>query len=383
MKATVITLGLLFGAGMSAMGQDPELQYGLDFNILSTQSGVGLTFENLGVQTVEPDRTKQAYANYCPSQQVGETGYAHGMKGTTFKFGAQNGTDALAGVSSADGYSIVFNAWYDKTRSASLSEAGTWADLIAFTLAEATEAGGYAYKHYKFETGAGDGAMNIFGAADTIVTLANGMDKAWYTYVLNLQNGSGQFLVYDMDGTNVSTTNISGMTGELVFLSGAYSELQGYDAIQLKHNTLAAVDNVGIYNSVLTDENIRMLIHTSAPTAPCCYTSPSRRPPRSPCWRWRASHPAAVAASKRIPIILFIGRPLPHAGRGRFFVRHLHFTCNRLCNEVYCVCHENQSTGTPIHRRSRPALRLPAHRLRHLVLRGTLQCRRASSVCQE
>lgn len=216
-----------------------DLKFGLDFNNIAEGNSTGIVFENKADDpcTGRLSRT-QGYANWV-QKTTGD--YAHTMNGSTFQFSNIEGLDISKGLT------ISFDAAC-KDEAYSSSNA-MWADLITFSIGEAT---------YKVESGGNQGAMDVYqGSSGQVLhgefTLS---PNTAYNLQITLSSTAYTLNIYDKNGTlletNSHTTDIP-TSGLLTMIKGGGTQVK----------TGWWIDNVAIYDGVLSADEARQVAMTN------------------------------------------------------------------------------------------------------------------------
>ena len=153
------------------------------------------------------------------------------------------GSDIL---NTSSGFTLVFNGY----------GIADWGDYISFNV------GG---TQYKFETNDGTGV--IIYTPDPIPTNQNNVKavasistkinrNTWYNFALTAKDGNYVFSTWDAEGTLIDSSSFQGASGNLVDL---------YEGARFScHYNGGQIDNVGLYDGVLTNENLAALVKSEA-----------------------------------------------------------------------------------------------------------------------
>lgn len=231
-----ITIAALFAAGTAfANAEDVTLRYLLDFNTLG---GSGAVLENKSSAPGETGMTQDGYVNYASGTMDGSD-YAHPGSKSNWKIQSDSGIGNGSGevLSSASGFTIVFNGY--------AAETSNWGDFISFTVGS---------ESYKFEINGGNG-LNIYTGTDqsTAAAQISGVNRnTWYNYAISVYGSDYVLTVINTSGNIVGTSRFTGSTGNLTLI-------QDVSSFEAHPKGGSKIDNVAVYDGVLTSENLAML----------------------------------------------------------------------------------------------------------------------------
>ena len=254
MKKTIIMLLSL--AGIAAGADDVTLRYSLtQFN----DGEPANTATDAGTTSVD----HSGYVNWRNQADIGgrTKGVAHLHGGARFSIGSASsgfgginagGSDVL---NTTDGFTLVFNGYAPAEQN--------WGDFLSFTVGST---------QYKFET-ANSSTTNVFifqknesesGGSPIGKTNVSGVDRGtWYNYALTVSDktssvASYTLSVWDSNGTLIGEKRtFEGATGNLNYLR----EGSAFDEHWEKDHLL---DNFGLYDGVLTDDDLAALVRSEA-----------------------------------------------------------------------------------------------------------------------
>ncbi len=241
MKKTIMALLAL--GGIASGADNVTLRYSLT----SFSSGYPLnTAANGGTTDVD----HHGYVNWSNVEDISGTtkavanlvGNGHfSIGGTDANYGGINagGSNVL---NTTDGFTLVFNGY----------AVDAWADFLSFTVGST---------QYKFETDAANGVWiytptGSEHAVDGVASVSNVSREKWYNFALTASVGGYTLSVWDENGEKLSSSTFTGATGNLNYLY----EGSGFE----QHWKGGHLDNIGLYDGVLTDDNLASLVRSEA-----------------------------------------------------------------------------------------------------------------------
>ena len=144
-------------------------------------------------------------------------------------------------LNTTDGFTLVFNGY----------ATGDWADFLSIKVGDT---------QYKFETTNTNGLDMYTPTGNTVTSVVSvtGVKKnTWYNYALTVVGDSYTLSVWDVSGAKLSSGTFTGATGNLVdvYEGARFSQHWSYGA---------AIDNFGLYDGVLSDDNLSALVKSEA-----------------------------------------------------------------------------------------------------------------------
>ena len=91
---------------------------------------------------------------------------------------------------------------------------------------------------------------------DSVASISGVKKNTWYNYALTVVGDSYTLSVWDVSGTKLSSDTFTGATGNLVDV------YEGARFSQHWHG--GAIDNFGLYDGVLSDNNLSALVKSEA-----------------------------------------------------------------------------------------------------------------------
>lgn len=241
MKKTIIALAALAGLGFA--DEIITLRYSL-----TEFSNTGATPSNTAKQPGGTQITDNGYyinwsekADITGNNKVVSAAMGTGRYYIADAEGLLATSDSV--ISTETGFTFVFNGYGLSTKN--------WADFMSLTVGETA---------YKFETTGGT-AVNVYipngtSAVTQVAQVGDITRDTWYNYALTAKGDSYTFSVWAADGTKVGASTFTGSTGNLTHVQpGASFSEHG-------HGNL--LDNIGIYDGVLSDKYLSELVVSEA-----------------------------------------------------------------------------------------------------------------------
>lgn len=238
MKKTLITLIAL--AGVTAAQDSIKLRYALT----DWQSGNPANSATAAAGTTAVSHA--GYVNWTLDYgDIAASGKGVANLSGNGHFNITSETGIKAGESktlnTTDGFTLVFNGY----------ATANWADFLSIKVGDT---------QYKFETtDTNNLAMytpSTGNNVDTVATVSGVKKNTWYNYALTVVGDSYTLSVWDVSGTKLSSDTFTGATGNLVDVyEGARFSQHWYGG---------AIDNFGLYDGVLSDNNLSALVKSEA-----------------------------------------------------------------------------------------------------------------------
>lgn len=230
MNKTIISITALIALGCTSAFADGTLRYGLVFD----NSGGSSSLANIAVAPGSGTITQSGYVNWTANGQTTLDGtIAHTLGNTNWSI-------ALDGdISTTNGFTLVLNAY----------ATDPWKDFVSFTV------GG---EQYKFETGGSSGLLKVYHSTGENVAEQASLDSGftfgeWRNIALTVSGSDYELSLWDSSGAKVSSVSFTAAEGNL---TGLYS-VSNFSA-HTSANSM--IDNVGLYDGVLTDDQLSQLI---------------------------------------------------------------------------------------------------------------------------
>ncbi len=246
MKQTFIILSLLAAVGTASAA---TLQYGLDFNTKTSADDLDISSETtLGSGTTTVTEVNGSWSNYYTDTPLNDGGYAHAAHGGTFSIGSADASTGIDGLSFADGFSIGLHLNRTTT--------SNWVDALTLTIDSVS---------LRLEMHL-DGEWRTYGDTsgtilpDNTSIMAAGVNE-WKHLGLTFKGSTMQVFV---DGSLTHTYTL-GTTDSSVIksITGGGSNKKSADV---------RLDNLAVYDGVLTSENFTYLATHAMPMS---FESPS------------------------------------------------------------------------------------------------------------
>jgi len=239
---------LLSLVGITVGADNITLRHSLTNSSTSTPSN---TAENPGGTIISDNK----FINYSLMEAISGsdkhvahlTGDGHFSIGSTdSSFGGMMAGGSKT-LNTTDGFTLVFNGY------APNGTTGNWADFLSFTVGST---------QYKFETG---DTTNIkiytpssSGGVSEMASMSGVNRETWYNFALTALGSGYTLSVWDASGTKVGSCTFTGATGNLNYLYEGSTFEQHWDGKSLY------LANFGVYDGVLTDDNLAALVRSEA-----------------------------------------------------------------------------------------------------------------------
>ncbi|MGN0810948.1 MAG: PEP-CTERM sorting domain-containing protein [Akkermansia muciniphila] len=239
MKKTLIALMAL--AGVTAAQDSITLRYALT----DWQTGNPANSATVAGTT---DVSRYGYVNWTKNySDIATSGKGVANLVGNGHFYITSDTGIKAGESktlnTTDGFTLVFNGY----------ATANWADFLSIKVGDT---------QYKLEANMTNGlemytpSTSTENGVATVATVTNVKKNTWYNYALTVVGDSYTLSVWDVSGTKLSSDTFTGATGNLVdvYEGARFSE----------HWYGGAIDNFGLYDGVLSDNNLSALVKSEA-----------------------------------------------------------------------------------------------------------------------
>ncbi len=238
MKKTIISATIALGLAVSASAA--TLQYGLDFNTMGSNGLDISTYQGAGAHAITGSG-EENYGSVTPPLNDG--GYTHGVQGGTFYITDTSGID---GLSLADGFSLGIHVQHSTT---------TWKDAFSVaidgTYIDFRLNGNNQWVSYQGSNlGLADGTVLLSQAANTWTHIG-------LTFQMTEDNTTSMSIY--ADGTLVNTYTLNTTADSVV------TAIQG--CAPGRQGTGILVDNLAVYDGVLTAEDMAYLTANAAPSS--------------------------------------------------------------------------------------------------------------------